>query len=164
MKFPRSNVCNAVGPIRSDPIQFCRRVSLPSHRDSFELYLLWRISFSSPSSLSSLPPSFFFVRVLARHVIVPYLAADGRADLRGRRYLLPFHFSFEKKSDVVLSQFRCKHMVSCLLFRIDACSLKVPTSQAHLTFRLENKISKSKAVKRGPAIRMIISVPSFETY
>ena len=72
-----------------------------------ELYLLWRISFSSPSSLSSLPPSF--VRVLARHVIVPYLAADGRADLRGRRYLLPFHFSFEKKSDVVLSQFRCKH-------------------------------------------------------
>ena len=74
----------------------------------------------------SLPTSF--VRVLARHVIVPYLAADGRADLRGRRYLLPFHFSFEKKSDVVLSQFRCKHMVSCLLFRIDACSLKVPTS------------------------------------
>ena len=126
MKFPRSNVCNATQSVRSDPIS----PVASSHRDSFELYLLWRISFSSPSSLSSLPPSF--VRVLARHVIVPYLAAaarpDARADLRGRRYLLPFHFSFEKNSDVVLSQFRCKHMLSCLLFRIDACSLKVPTS------------------------------------
>ena len=78
MKFPRSNVCNAVGPIRSDPIQFCRGVSLPSHRDSFELYLLWRISFSSPSSLSS------FFRSCPRAPRNRSILGRGRT--RGRTY------------------------------------------------------------------------------
>ena len=74
---------------RSNPILLRLLPSPLSHRDSFEPYLLWRIS-SSPRSLSSfptsLPPSLLpsFVCVLARRVIVPYLAAAGRADGRDK--------------------------------------------------------------------------------
>ena len=88
--------CNAVGPIRSN---FAAR--LPSRRPieiplNFIL-LLWRIS--SPPSLALLAPSSSFLRVLARRVIVPYLAAAGRR----RSYLLPFPSLFEKKSYAAFS-------------------------------------------------------------
>ena len=83
---------------RSDPIQF-RSASpvAPSHRDSFELYLTFMAHLIS--TLALLAPSSSFLRVLARRVIVPYLAAAGRR----RSYLLPFPSLFEKKSYAAFS-------------------------------------------------------------
>ena len=130
MKFPRSNVfvCNAKS-VRSDPIL----QQVPSR------FLLNFIFYGASHLISTLalllvPPSFlpFLARACAprnRSIL-----GRGRMDAGGRRsrYLLPFHSVFEKNSDTEgvrvlnhLSEFRGKHLVSCLVSSIDGCSLWV---------------------------------------
>ena len=99
MKFPRSNVCNATQSVRSDPIS----PVASSHRDSFELYLTFMAHLIS--TLALLAPSSSFLRVLARRVIVPYLAAAGRTDADAVTFFLSLPYL--RKSHTPRFQYHC---------------------------------------------------------